>query len=328
MKLNILLFHGVSNSASISPRTSVLQNYNNKHISDIRFKEILNYLDSTPHPVLSINDIVLINQGHLEPPDHAYAITFDDGFSNNFDVAVPLLSKYHMPATFYLSTSLIGSSCIFWVDYLELIIAFSCVSEIHVSNLIDIKILPISFESKSSARDISLLSINQKIKFLDLIKPYFKLMQPAHRNLALAELEKLLKASMPDKNELHPDYKPATWDQVEIAAANPLFTIGGHSQHHDILSTLSKSELDEDIKGSINTLTSKLGSFSGHFAYPEGQIEHFNADVIAELKKHGILCSPAAFPGIATESTDLFHLPRNMVDFNFSTTVLDFPNSY
>ena len=49
----------------------------------MRFKEILNYLDSSPHPVLSINDIVLINQGHLKPPDYAYAITFDDGFENN-----------------------------------------------------------------------------------------------------------------------------------------------------------------------------------------------------------------------------------------------------
>ena len=147
MKLNILLFHGVTNSTANSTKTSVLQNYNNKHISDTRFEEILNYLDSSPYPVLSMNDIVLINQGHLKPPDYAYAISFDDGFSNNFDVAAPLLSKYHLPAIFYLSTSLIDSSCIFWVDYLELIIAFSCASEIHIGKLIDVKILPASIES-------------------------------------------------------------------------------------------------------------------------------------------------------------------------------------
>ena len=74
-------------------------------------------------------------------------------------------------------------------------------------------------------------------------------------------------------------------------------------------------------------LTKKLGYFSGHFAYPEGQAQHYNEDVISTLKKHGVWCSPAAFSGIATESTDLFHLPRNMVDFNFSRSVLDFSNS-
>ena len=110
IELNILLFHGVTNSTANSNKTSILQNYNNKHISDTRFEEILNYLDSSPYPVLSMNDIVLINQGHLKPPEYAYAISFDDGFSNNFDVAAPLLSKYHLPAIFYLSTSLIDSS--------------------------------------------------------------------------------------------------------------------------------------------------------------------------------------------------------------------------
>ena len=117
---------------------------------------------------------------------------------------------------------------------------------------------------------------------------------------------------------------PASWEQVQKAAKNQLFTIGAHSQNHDILSTLSKSEVYKDIEGSINTLEDKLGYFSRHFAYPEGQCQHYNEDVITALKSHGILSSPAAFSGLATEFTDLFHLPRNMVDFNFSKTCLEF----
>ena len=325
MKLNILLFHGVSDSRFDKDRTSLLQNYNNKHISDTRFEEILKYLNASPFPVLSIDDIVLINQGSIKAPSFAYAITFDDGFSNNFSIAAPLLAKYNLPATFYLSTSLIGSSSIFWVDYLELIVAFSYVNTISIKELFEIQIIPALFESPSS--NIKLMTVKQKIDFLDFIKPYFKLMGPKKRDLALKELEKLLKALIPNYQELHSDYKPATWEQVQLAARNPLFTIGAHSQNHDILSKLSKSELCEDISGSINALTTKLGYFSGHFAYPEGQFEHYNENVIVELKKFGILCSPAAFPGIATETTDLFHLPRNMVDFNFSTTAIDFSNT-
>ena len=55
---------------------------------------------SSPFPILSIG-CCYINQGKIDPPDYAYAVTFDDGFANNFDVAAPLLTKYnnqpHLP---------------------------------------------------------------------------------------------------------------------------------------------------------------------------------------------------------------------------------------
>jgi peptidoglycan/xylan/chitin deacetylase (PgdA/CDA1 family) len=47
-------------------------------------------------------------------PDHAVAITFDDGYLNNLEFAVPLLLKYGMPATFFLTTGFIDGTHAPW----------------------------------------------------------------------------------------------------------------------------------------------------------------------------------------------------------------------
>ena len=50
--------------------------------------------------------------------DDAVAITFDDGYSDNFHTAEPLLERFSAPATFFLATGYIGRQE-FWWDELE-----------------------------------------------------------------------------------------------------------------------------------------------------------------------------------------------------------------
>ena len=50
-----------------------------------------------------------------------------------------------------------------------------------------------------------------------------------------------------------------------------------------------------------------------HYAYPDGQAQHYNDEVIEKLKRVGIRCSPTAITGVNTLADDLFHLKRIMV---------------
>ena len=56
---------------------------------------------------------------------NSIAITFDDGYADNFAIAKPLLEKYNLPATFFITTANIGKKAEFWWDELENAILFS-----------------------------------------------------------------------------------------------------------------------------------------------------------------------------------------------------------
>jgi peptidoglycan/xylan/chitin deacetylase (PgdA/CDA1 family) len=60
-------------------------------------------------------------------PERAIAVTFDDGYADNVSAAMPLLERYDIPATFFLSTGHIGLERGFWWDELESLITTASV---------------------------------------------------------------------------------------------------------------------------------------------------------------------------------------------------------
>jgi len=51
-----------------------------------------------------------------EPLHRQLAITFDDGYRNNFEHAAPVLEKFGLPATFFVVSQWIGSDVVPWWD--------------------------------------------------------------------------------------------------------------------------------------------------------------------------------------------------------------------
>jgi peptidoglycan/xylan/chitin deacetylase (PgdA/CDA1 family) len=67
-------------------------------------------LARTGRPVLPLDRAVMAMRGSESLPPRAVAITFDDGFADNFDCAVPILARFSFPATFFVATSFMGTS--------------------------------------------------------------------------------------------------------------------------------------------------------------------------------------------------------------------------
>src|SRR5437867_963366 len=49
-------------------------------------------------------------------PKNAVVLTFDDGYRDNFELAFPILQKYQIPATIFLTTAFIDRQDILWND--------------------------------------------------------------------------------------------------------------------------------------------------------------------------------------------------------------------
>jgi hypothetical protein len=109
----IVNFHGVTNIKG--------NRFNNRHLDSVEFEKILIYFKEN-FALVSLKEIFEIHRSKKKPAQKTLALTFDDGYVNNFTQALPLLKKYNVPATFYLiSEGLINEEYYVWPDIIDLV---------------------------------------------------------------------------------------------------------------------------------------------------------------------------------------------------------------
>src|SRR5262249_56936455 len=79
--------------------------------------------------VLTIQDVLLILRGTRSMPRKAVAVTFDDGYADNAEVAAPVLGSVGVPGAFYLTVDSIASGASPWFCHLRH--AFFTTTKIH-----------------------------------------------------------------------------------------------------------------------------------------------------------------------------------------------------
>jgi len=97
-RVSILTYHSIGDNRALFT------------VSPTEFAWQLKYLKKHNFQVVSLGELIgkLKNQEKIE--DKTVALTFDDGYADNFLEAWPLLKKYNFPATIFLSTDFIGRS--------------------------------------------------------------------------------------------------------------------------------------------------------------------------------------------------------------------------
>ncbi len=294
--LTILLYHGVTDVESKG-----IENFSAKHIQAKDFDEQMKFIKQK-YNVLSMDEVVEIHKNKDAYPPNSVAVTFDDGFRNNYSVAAPILEKYRVPATFYITSGIINTDIMFWVDELEDCINLTKESSINVS-------------LGNNAKSYDLSTEKSKISSLVDIKSFCKKSSsPVKNNIIRQVIEQT--GVQPSVTHAK-NYEKMNWQELREMHQSDLFIIGGHSLYHDILSEIpSSKKLEMDISTSIALLKYNLNTDSvPHYSYPEGQEHHYNKEVIQYLKQYGVSCSPSAIHGINDRSVDLFNLKRIMVGF-------------
>ena len=300
-KLNILLYHGVTDI----PNEGII-NYQGKHIHVGEFISQMEFIKKKCSP-LSIDEWVEIRRNNKKIPKYPTIISFDDGFKNNFTVAAPILDKLRIPSVFYITTGVIDTNKMFWVDIIEQCINYCEKDSIEL------------FLDRKTYYDLK--SNKSKSKALISIKKFCKNSQSDKKDEILNDL--INQTDITPKKDLHDNYETLSWKDIRQMNNNKLFTIGGHTVSHNILSSINHQSLDYQILECINKLSKELQSKIIHFSYPEGQKNHYNKKVISRLKKYGIICCPTAIHGYNDFSDNLFNLKRVMVGFEN----IDFPHN-
>ena len=92
----ILQYHHVSET--LPAVTSVSANTFTKHLS---------YLKEHNFNVIALNELISAIQQGKTLPEKTVAITFDDGYNNNYEQAAPILEKFGYPYTIFVNPTLI-----------------------------------------------------------------------------------------------------------------------------------------------------------------------------------------------------------------------------
>ncbi len=283
-------------------------------VSPENFEQQLKVLQKN-YKVVSLQ--ALYKQYFLRPfQKKCIAITFDDGYLDNFLVAGPLLEKYKMPATFFVTSKNIGSERYFWWDELEYIILQS--QELPPFLNIDIAGEPFSFNLE--AEKLLTGEMRKKHRNYDAFEPV------TLRGALYLELWKKMSPLLADEQErvlerirewagIKPasgkNYTCMSEKHLKELAGKSLFSIGGHTLSHPALSFHNKETQLREIKGNKEYLEGLCGRKVEMFAYPSGS---FNNETINVLKELGIKAAVTTQPELVRRQTDPYLLGRIHAD--------------
>ena len=286
----IFLFHGVTEKKT----KYQIRNYNKKHINKDYFYSVCSKLSKLGNNI-SMDEIYFLISRKKKIPPNSFAITFDDGFFNNYSIAAPILRDLNLHSTFYITTNFIDKNYMSWVDRLERVLEDNSKKKIYVP-----------------WGEFSVITKCDKVKFLENLRKVLK-NKPNYdpnkiTNAIIDQFGKKIKYT--GNSELD---KKMNWQNIISLNSENIFTIAPHSHNHKILSFCENKVLNFEISKSISILKNKAKVKNFHYAYPDGQINHYNKKVIKVLKKNGVKCCPSARSGLNNIKTNLFELKRIMV---------------
>lgn len=223
-------------------------------------------------------------------PGNSVVITFDDGYVDNYTAAFPLLEKFEVPATFFVTTGYLGRPVPFWWDELQsIILCRKALEELRVQlGSQDVALLPGSIES------------------LRRIHPLVQQMEAQDQRQALDALRAVTRATC----TLSSANFPMTEEQALKMSASPFAEIGAHTVTHPKLSALSPTRQLEEIESSRRYLIDLLGKAVTSFSYPYGASVHFTKYTENLVRASGFQRACTTEGAVFRAQHGIFGIPR------------------
>ena len=175
-------------------------------------------------------------------------LTFDDGYADFAEYALPILEKHKIPSTLHIVTDVATTGKMFWTQRLNKIVEtyYQLKMPIECSSLSQVYIMRNDKEVEMTALDIYLL-----------------LLEDDNRMEIINELASKITATIPETKML-------TWQDLK-SLPRDIVTIGSHAHTHNNLLKMSSDEVTEELSKSFNLIKENIGIEPLSIAYPNGQ---------------------------------------------------------
>lgn len=281
-------------------------------ISRKNFERQMEFIKGKMTPV-SLIDIIdwLLKKKTI--PQRAVAITFDDGYEDNFINGYPILRKFDIPATIFLTSGHIETTKVFWWDKVNEIIRKTNRPYI---NLRDFQ----GFARNGyiySPGSIMLNNGQSKMQAIKTITELFKTFEYNRINEAVALLQKTI-----DVEEREISGPPMlNWHQIREMSNNGI-DFGAHTVTHVNLAGVSPDQAEEEINDSKRIIEENINKPVHGFAYPYGLEQHFNGQTKKNVKNSGFHYACSAITGTISIGSDIYSLKRvSMPDVSLPVSI-------
>jgi peptidoglycan/xylan/chitin deacetylase (PgdA/CDA1 family) len=221
-------------------------------------------------------------------PPRPACITFDDGYADNAEIALPLLRKFGVTATFFISTGFLDGR-IMWNDMVIESVRQAIGDTLDLSS---IELGAFSISTKP-ARRATVKALLSALKYLEA----------SERADRCAAIVQIARATLP------PDIMLRSADVKALHEAG--MGIGAHTVNHPILSRLPPGLAEREISEGREKLQEITGSSISLFAYPNGKPDvDYDRRHVAIVRKLGFDAAVSTGWGVASATTDPFQLPR------------------
>lgn len=247
--------------------------------------------------VVSLTDLLGELRKNQYSPD-TVALTFDDGYLDNYSNALPLLEKHRLPATVFVTSGMVDSDQEFWWDAIERIFLAT-------------PLLPdrLEFEHPNPSLSWDLNSPVDRLRAHDEIGSMLRrLPVPAINQivsglLAWAGLSPIAR----------PSHRIVGAQQLKQLAASPYIEIGSHTVTHSKMSVLPAGQQKQEIVESKAALEKILNQNITLFSYPYGTADSFTAETIQQIEQSGFEAAIANIQGNISSPVNLYAVPRRLV---------------
>jgi len=254
-----------------------------------RFDEVCRWVKSW-FTVLPLDEAVR-RLASASLPARALAITFDDGYADNHDVALPILLRHGLQATVFVATGFLDGGRM-WND--------TIVESIRRTGLpaLDLRDVPTAGLGLHT-----LTSLSEKRSAIDAIIRQTMYLPMDVRGALVHEIAERAGAKLPTNLMM------TSAQVVEMRGAGML--VGAHTVSHPILANLDRAAARAEMADSKRFLEDLLGERVGLFAYPSGKPgQDFTGESVAIARDVGFDAAVSTAWGTAGRNDDRFQLPR------------------